>query len=732
MIIINLRKEMKKKVFSLITLVLTSLVSVANPTSKLLNPPDEGMWLPMFFKQLNYADMQKLGLKLTADDLYSINHSSLKDAIVQMGNFCTGEIVSPNGLMFTNHHCGYDAIATSSTVEHDYLTNGFWANSYEEEIPIEGLYVSFLKEMKDVTKEILGNNVKAINKSKFAQDIQNKIDELVKQYSEEGKYNVEVKEFFEGNEYYMFIYEVFNDIRLVGAPPSSIGKYGGDTDNWMWPRHTGDFSIFRVYANKNNEPASYSKDNVPYKPKHYLPINIKGVQKDDFAMIWGYPGSTDRYMTSYEVKNTLQNINPAIYKAGSYMLPVMKKHMDADQAVKLKYASDYASIMNMWKNKQGESRGLKRLKVFDKKRSIENRLEQWIKEGGDNRNQYKTIIEDLRTSSNIVANSIQNKTSWYHNLGLYLSQRGMLALRQTLNITFAQAAKKLDKDMIEKLRMTASEHFKNYDQETEMDLFRALLQMENNLPVDCQIKIIRDLIAKAGGIDKLTEQIFKKSIFANEANYNKFISKPKAKKLEKDLMSQVVMAMYGALVGQDEQTEQANIKFADARQNFVMALKEMDPNLVRYPDANFTMRMTYGTVLDYYPADAIHYDYTTTIEGIMEKEDATNDEFIVPNKLKELYKTKDYGQYANKDGKLIVNFLTNNDITGGNSGSPVINANGELIGLAFDGNWEAMSGDIAFEPDLQRTICVDSRYVLFVIDKFANCQRLIDELKIIK
>ncbi len=723
---------MKKRIFSMAALAMASFMTFANPTPKPLNPPDEGMWLPMFFKQLNYADMQKLGLKLTAEQLYDINHSSLKDAIVQMGNFCTGEIVSPNGLMFTNHHCGYDAIASSSTVEHDYLTNGFWSNSYEEEIPIPGLYVSFLKEMRDVTKEILGDNAKAMNKSRFAQDIQDKIDALVKKESQEGKYRVEIKDFFEGNEYYMFIYEVYTDVRLVGAPPSSIGKYGGDTDNWMWPRHTGDFSIFRIYANKNNEPADYSKDNVPLKPKHFLPINIQGVQEKDFAMIWGYPGSTERYMTSYEIENTLQYTNPAIYKAGSAMLPVMKKHMDADNAVRLKYASDYASMMNMWKNKQGESRGLKRLHVYDKKKDIEDRLEQWIENGGSKTEQYKDVIKNLRDASRTVMSSAQNKSSWYHNLGLYLSQRGMFAFRQGLSMDVAERSKKMTDDFIERLKDMGKEHFKSYDQATEKDLFRALLQMENDLPADCQIAVIKDAIAKAGGVDKLTDAIFKKSIFANEENYNKFMKNPKAKKLRKDPMYQITLAMYGALTSSDEKTEKANADFADARQNFVMALRDMDPSLVRYPDANFTLRMTYGSVLDYYPADAIHYDYTTTLEGVMEKEDPTNDEFIVPAKLKELYENKDYGQYANKDGKLIVNFLTNNDITGGNSGSPVINANGELIGLAFDGNWEAMSGDIAFEPELQRTICVDARYVLFIIDKFANCQRLIDELKIVK
>jgi len=721
---------MKKRIFSIISIALMSFVSIANPTTKMINPPDEGMWLPMFLKQLNYSDMKKLGLKLSAEDLYSINHSSLKDAIVQMGNFCTGEIVSPNGLMFTNHHCGYDAIATSSTVEHDYLANGFWADSYEQEIPIEGLYVSFLVEMRDVTNEVLGDKVKALNKSNYAQEIQDRIDALVLENSQQGKYKVVIKDFFEGNEYYMFIYQVYTDIRLVGAPPSSIGKYGGDTDNWMWPRHTGDFSIFRVYADKDNNPADYSKDNVPYKAKYYLPISIKGIEKNDFAMIWGFPGTTERYMTSYEVDNTLKNTNPAIYTAGQYMLPVMKKHMDADPAVRLQYASDYASMMNMWKNKQGESRGLQRLKVYDKKLSIEKRLQEWIDK--QNTSQYKNVIKDLSTSSATVMASALNKSSWYYNMALYMSKRGMLALRQTFSMQVLDATNKLDDNAIERLKISATEHFKSYDQQTEKDLFRALLQMCNDMPKDCQIKVISDLINKEGGVEKLNEKIFKNSIFASQENYDKFISKPKMKKLEKDLMSIIVCSMYEALVKADPDIEKANVDFADARQNFVMALKEMDPSLVRYPDANSTLRLTYGTVLDYYPADAVHYDYTTTLEGVMEKEDSQNDEFIVPSKLKDLYEMKDYGEYADKNGKLIVNFLTNNDITGGNSGSPVINANGELIGLAFDGNWEAMSGDIAFEPELQRTICVDARYVLFIIDKFASCKRIIDELKIVK
>ena len=335
---------MKKNIFSLMALMLAFSAVFAKPVPK----PDEGMWLPMFFKQLNYADMQKKGLRLTAEELYSFNNSSLKDAIVQMGNFCTGEIVSEKGLMFTNHHCGYDAIASSSTVEHDYLTNGFWAYNMEEEIPIPGLYVSFLVRMEDVTKDVLQNHIDDADKSMYKDEIQKRITELEKNNSENGRYNVEIKPFFDGLEYYMFVYEVFHDVRLVGAPPSAIGKYGGDTDNWMWPRHTGDFSIFRVYASKDNTPAEYSKDNVPYKPKHYLPISLKGVEKNDFTMIWGYPGSTERYMTSYEVRNTMEVSDPSVIAAGQALLPVMKSMMDKDNAVMLKYASDYASYMNLW------------------------------------------------------------------------------------------------------------------------------------------------------------------------------------------------------------------------------------------------------------------------------------------------------------------------------------------------------------------------------------------------
>lgn len=718
---------MKKTLLSLMAFVLSFGVCFANPKAN----PDEGMWLPMFFKQLNHSTMQKMGLKLTAEQLYSINNSSLKDAIVQMGDFCTGEIVSDKGLMFTNHHCGYDAIVSQSTVEHDYLNNGFVSQSFEEELPIPGLYVSFLVRMDDVTKEVLAENINTPEKATEEQ-IQKNINDLVVKYSEEGKYKVEIKPFFEGLEYYMFIYEVFNDVRLVFAPPASIGKYGGDTDNWMWPRHTGDFSVFRVYANKDNQPAEYSKDNVPYKPKHFLPISIKGVEKGDFTMIWGYPGSTERYMTSYEVSNTINISDPAVIKAGEALLPVMKKMMDTDNAINLKYASDYAGYMNLWKNKKGELRGLKRLDVYGKKKAIEDRLVEWIAKDSDRQARYGNVISDLESASKVIAAAPSNQYSWYGNLGLMCSKTALTAFRSSMYAGML-ASGQVPEESIPLLTAALTSEIENLyattDLATEKEMFKALANLLLTVPSLQEVDILKEYKENP---DKFTDKAFEKSVLTNKKAYEKFTKKPNFKAFQKDKIGQVAMLAYTLIAESTPEFEEANAKFAQAKMLFVEALRKMDNTLVQYPDANFTMRMTYGQVLDYYPADAVHYDYVTTMEGLMEKEDATNPEFIVPAKLKELYEAKDYGQYADKDGKLIVCFLSNNDITGGNSGSPILNAEGHLIGLAFDGNWEAMSGDIAFEPELQRTINVDARYVLFVMDKFAGAQRLIDELTIVK
>ncbi|MDD2488240.1 MAG: S46 family peptidase [Bacteroidales bacterium] len=715
-----------------ITLIFLAILMFANiGFAKSTPKPHEGMWLPMFFKNLNYSTMQKMGLKLTAEELYSINNSSLKDAIVQFGNGCTGEIVSDKGLLFTNHHCGYEAIVGQSTVEHDYLNNGFWAYSLTEELPIPDMTVSFLIRMEDVTNEILGSYVNIVDKSPIKDSILVRIKTLQEKASENGQYKVEIKPFFENGEYYMFVYEVFTDIRLVGTPPQSIGKFGGDTDNWMWPRHTGDFSIFRVYANKENKPSNFSKDNQPYKPKHFLPINIKGVKKNDFTMIWGFPGSTERYMTSGEVANTTNVINPSIVRAGEYMLPTMRKMMEKDNRINLIYASDYAGYMNLWKNKKGELRGLKKLDIYTKKKEIEDRLTKWISEDKARFDKYGPIVKDLEQANNEIASSNGTKYSWYANLGLITNKRSLIAFQTTMTLMTVDKKDPKYNTIVERLKERANDHFKTYDQDTERELFKSLITMFSN--IDNNNYISQTLQKKfKGNIDAFVEEAFEKSVFANKTSFDKFIKKPNSKKLQKDLIAQSALTAYTYLGMGDEKLEKAEEKLAKTRERFVAALREMDKSLVQYPDANFTMRMTYGQVLDYFPADGIHYNYITTLAGVMEKEDPSSDEFTVPSKLKELYLKKDFGQYANENGEIITCFLSNNDITGGNSGSPILNAEGHLIGLAFDGNWEAMSGDIAFEPELQRTINVDARYVLFIIDKFASAKNIIDELTIIK
>ena len=703
--------------------------------AKAATTPDEGMWLPMFVERLNYVDMQKMGLHLTADELYSINHSSLKDAIVSLGGFCTAEVVSPEGLLFTNHHCGYESIQQHSTVDHDYLTDGFWAMSKAEELPNEGLYVTFLVRMEDKTSEVLATVTDGMDESARGAAINKKMEELKKEASEDGKYTVEVKSFFNGNEFYMFVYQKYNDIRLVGAPPSSIGKFGGDTDNWMWPRHTGDFSIFRIYTAPDGTPAEYSKDNVPMVAKKFLPVSIKGYKKNDFAMIWGYPGRTDRYANSWAVESTLNDVDPIVVKGLGVVLEKQKEGMDKDNAVRIQYASTYAGLANFWKNKLGEARDLKRLDVIQKKQELEAQLQQWINADEQRKAKYGDVLSTYADIYKQYKDQNLYPQLWYTQLCFFGSKAfsfpGQATAIETVLKTGAKGAD-LKKQM-EKYTETSKEHFKEYNNEIEQNVYAALLSLfRDNIPAAQQPAIFQVIDKKyKGDINKYVAEMFKKSIFCTEAAFNAFLEKPNLKKLQKDpafLTYNSFMSNFMKLQGTAQELSTSNKK---ASRLFVEALREMEPTKSFYPDANSTMRMTYGKILDYYPADAVHYDYYTTLDGVMMKEDPKNEEFVVPAKLKELYNKKDYGRYG-ENGKLITDFLTDNDITGGNSGSPVINGDGELIGLAFDGNWEAMSGNILFEPALQRTICVDVRYVLFVIDKYAGATNLIDELKIVQ
>lgn len=704
--------------------------------------PDEGMWLPMFVERLNYVDMQKMGLHLTPEELYSINHSSLKDAIVGLaqgsapnGYFCTAEVVSAEGLLFTNHHCGFGSIQEHSSLDHDYLTEGFWAMKHEEELPNEGMTASFLVRMEDVTTQVMANIKDNMSDADRSTEIKKVISELKKKASEDGKYEVALKSFFAGNEYYMFVYKTYRDIRLVGAPPSSIGKFGGDTDNWMWPRHTGDFSILRIYSAQNGSPADYSKENVPMKTEYHLPISLKGVNKDDFAMIWGYPGNTERFLTSYGVKFTLEGQNPTLIKIWGKQLASWKEDMDASDDVRIKYSSKYFGISNGWKMMIGQDRMLKKLKVIDRKQQQEQELLQWINADEQRKAKYGACLQDISSAYSQVE-QIYKPLYYYAVAGMSGIEMVGLAQNftqlQTLLDKKSKENEKVINETIEGLKDIIKKHFKDYNMLTDRKTFAILMELiYKDLPKENHIAVFADVEKKfKGNFKAYADYVYSRSVFVSEEKLNAFLTKPSAKKLKNDPAMVLMNQMMEAQMKYSQEFSQVQKSKVKAERFFTAALREMNPDKKWYPDANSTMRFTYGKVLDYYPADAVHYNYVTTLKGVMEKEDPANEEFIVSQKLKDLYAKKDYGPYAAPNGEMVTCFLTTNDITGGNSGSPVMNANGELIGLAFDGNWEAMSGDIAYETELQRTICVDIRYVLFVIDKYAGAKNIINELTI--
>ena len=695
---------------------------------------DEGMWLPFLVKRLNYTDMQREGLKLTPDEIYSVNHGSLKDAIIQLGNGCTGEIISPNGLILTNHHCGYGKIQAHSTIEHDYLTDGFWAKTFEDELPNPGFFVKFLVRIEDVTSRALTDVTDDMTEAQRNQKIANNIGEIKEEAIEGTHYEAVVKPFFGGNEYYLFVMETFSDIRLVGAPPSAIGKFGGDTDNWMWPRHTGDFSMFRVYTAPDGSPAKYSPDNIPLKSKYYLPISISGVQKNDFAMILGYPGRTSRYLSSYGVEYNLKSVYPTRIKIRRKKLDIYEADMKKDEKVRIQYSSKHARVSNYWKNFIGMSRGLKRLHVADKKRETELAMKTWISEYPSRMEKYGTVLSDIKASYETMAAYSTERYYYYEAIYYGVEAFGIASRLEPLATELAKENPNAEK--IEKLKTSLlkyAEHFyKDYNLPTDQKLFAELLQMYRaDVPLEQQPLLLITLSKKyKEDFGAMAEKFYGKTIFSSLENFKAFLEKPNLKQLKKDNIYNLAMAFNENHKKINAMMKDAKTTLTKADRLYIDALRKIDKDKKYYPDANFTMRLTYGQVKDYYPTDAVHFNYFTTLKGVMEKEDPTNDEFIVPEKLKEIYKNKDYGLYG-EGNTMKVCFLTNNDITGGNSGSPVINGKGELIGLAFDGNWEAMSGDIAFEPELQRTISVDIRYVLLIIDKYAGATNLIDEMNLV-
>ena len=694
---------------------------------------DEGMWLPLLLNDYNYEEMKRLGLKLTPEQIYSINTSSVKDAIVQLGGFCTAEVVSDQGLLFTNHHCAYDAIQEHSTVEHNYLKNGFWAMSKDAELNVPGLTVTFLVRVEDVTSQVM----KA--KKDDPESVREAISGLTDKATEGTGYRAEVKSMFDGNGYYLFVYETFRDIRLVGAPPSSIGKFGGDTDNWMWPRHTGDFSMLRIYSNTENEPADYSVDNVPYVPKHSLPVSVKGVKDGDFTMIMGYPGSTDRYFTSYEVTEQQEILGPAIVKIMGERLSLMKEEMDKDEAVKIKLASNYASLNNTYKYFQGNIRSLEKFNLAAEKAKEEKAFQKWVKKDKDRTAEYGTVLNDIESA--VKKRSYPSKYNYVYNMAGFAPafvNRGFSMYR--LHAMWSRDVKAgPNEDMIKGNLEGLGESFKEYDLNTDRKILAMAIRMLYELPADKRPDLFNSkLWTKAKGANMKERSmayataVLKKSMLGDEAKMKKFLEKPKFKKLDKDplvnYIRSVVTAYRTYVIAE---MGDANDVVDESRELYFKGIMEMNPDKHFYPDANFTMRLTYGQVMNYKSWEGKPYATQTWAQGILKKEIPNDDEFHVEPKLKQLIQDGDFGPYA-EDGKLPVCFLHNTDITGGNSGSPVINGNGELIGIAFDGNWESMMSDLKWQDEYVRTISVDIRYVLFVIDKYAGAGHLIDEMTLVK
>jgi hypothetical protein len=716
-------------------LILSCLV-LAGIASQQVVRADEGMWLPLLLKRLNYEDMKKKGCKLTADEIYNINTSSLKDAIVMLsGGSCTAEAISSNGLLLTNHHCGYEAIQTNSTVEHDYLTNGFYAKSRSEELPSGGITASFLVRIEDVTQRVLAELNPSMNETERSAKVRQMAKTIEKEVKEASGYDASVKGFFDGNEYYLFVYETFTDVRLVGAPPESVGKFGGDTDNWMWPRHTGDFSLLRVYAGADNKPAEFSPANQPYQPKRFLPISLDGVKEDDFTMVMGYPGRTDRYLTSYGVQMALDLSNPAVVKIRDKKLKLMKEDMDASTEIRIKYASTYAQTANYWKYFIGQSQQLKNNGVVEKKKELESKFQTWAGQDAQRQAKYGFALRDLENAYTDMRKVTLMRTylneAILQGAGVPFFAYQMSQLKEVIGDTSNPAGVA---EAIAEVRAEGANFYKDYNIGTDKKLLEAMLIIyAEGIAKEEQPSIYDSIRTKFNGNYKAyVEDLYARSVFATSDKFNSFLDNPSVSVLVNDPASQLSgIFLQTFMTNFRPQITEIQSRIEKGNRAFVAGLREMMPEKKFYPNANSTMRLTYGQVKDYDPRDGVEYDEFTTLKGVIEKEDSSNPEFFVPAGLKALYKSKDYGIYGEK-GELHTCFISTNDITGGNSGSPVINGKGQLVGCAFDGNWEAMSGDIFFEDKVQRTISADIRYILFLIDKLGGAGNIVDEMQLMR
>jgi hypothetical protein len=697
---------------------------------------DEGMWLLPLLEEMNISVMQEMGLKLDADQIYNVNTSSLKDAIGALDyGSCTAELISPDGLLLTNHHCGFDEIQYHSTVEHDYLTNGFWAMTREEELSNPGKTISFLIKMEDISEAIntcLNDQMSEAER----QQIISEIGDSIKGKAIEGThYEASVEQFFGGNNFYLIITETYLDVRLVGAPPESIGKFGHDTDNWVWPRHTGDFSLFRIYTGPDGKPAEYAPENIPLKPRNFLKISLKGLEKDDFAMVIGYPGTTNRYMTSWEIEQVREIDNPNRIRIRGLRQDLMMEDMLSSNEIRIKYASKYSTSSNYWKYSIGQNEGIQNLDLINRQRNLENQFLEWVNADPEREKRYGQSFD-------LIKNAVSNSRDFHHATQYIIEalisgiefinfSASFFQLFMTI-LEYPDDPQAID-EVIESMRRDINDYFKDYNAETDKKITLAMLKLMSE---DVDQKFHPDFFATIsikykGNFEKFVDKLFKKSIFVDKDKLNTFLQSPDFRTLQKDPAFGVALSVYRKYFEIDDQYKQYQETLDKGHRLFVAGLMEMQKDRKLYPDANSTMRLSYGCVGDYQARDAVHFDYLTTLKGVMEKEDPDNPEFIVDEHLKKLFELKEYGRYG--IGEVMpVCFTTNNDITGGNSGSPVMNANGELIGVAFDGNWEAMSSDLAFEPELQKCINVDIRYVLFIIDKFAGATHLIEEMNIVE
>ena len=717
-----------KKILLVISLLFCSSYSRA----------DEGMWFPQLLQQLNIADMQLRGLKITAADIYSVNKSSLKDAIVLFGGGCTGEIISKQGLLLTNHHCGFGEIQSHSTLEHNYLKDGFWAQSIKDELPCPGLSVSFIISINDVTaqfNEVLKDGMTEQARNEKTKELAAQIE---KKAVEGTHYEAKVRQFFSGNEFYLIITETFKDVRMVGAPPSSIGKFGGDTDNWMWPRHTGDFSLFRIYANKENKPADYNEENVPFVPRAALTINIGGINEGDFTMVYGFPGRTQEYISSYAEEMILRTTNPERIKVRTEKLRIMDNAMRSSEQLHIQYAAKQSSVSNGWKKWQGESKGLTESKGLEKKELFEVEFNSWLNSSPLQKQKYGQVLPSLKTlySSNRPYISANN----YYSEAAY----GVELLTYSLNfqsLVDLSAAKQIDNNKLEteknKLFNTIGDFYRDYNMATDKQFFQSLLLMfDKNVPDSLKpMYFVEQRKKYHGDFAKWSDDVYSKTIFSDSVTINKFLKSYKPG-MSKKIMNDPAYKLMGPIASYYKsviaiKVNGMSLELGRLNRLYMAAQREMNSSKKYYPDANSTLRVAYGNVKSYFPRDGVKYNYYTTLDGIMEKYIKGSEEFDVAPKLLDLYQRKDFGPYA-FNGTVPVAFIATNHTTGGNSGSPVLNAYGQLIGTNFDRVWEGTMSDILFNPEICRNITLDIRYTLFVIDKYGEAKRLIKEMDIVK